>query len=70
MKRYRMSYSHGIIEDTGQIFPVNASEPMVRYEDVAKLEAAAKAVIKANDVFPWDGFENALSELRKCLEGK
>lgn len=62
MKRYDLDNNYSeMLEDGAQ---------WVRYEDVAKLEAAAKAVIKANDVFPWDGFENALSELRKCLEGK
>ena len=45
-KRYRVSYSHGIVEDTGQIFPVNASQPMVRAVDYDALLAAVSALEK------------------------
>jgi hypothetical protein len=57
MKRYRLSYRDGVIEDTGQVFPVDASRQLILAEDhdthVMELRNATADLISA----AWDAYQ-------------
>lgn len=78
LKRYRVSYAHGVIEDKGQIFPANASRPMVLADEhqaeltrLRSVEKAARAVLKqAHDECGLSNEASSLDALRLALDSK